>query len=164
MPSCFMVYRTTCPSLQKKRRRSHFYHRLAENRPSSASYLIWGKTTCVVQFKQPKLYLSDFSEANKEAFQLYSQQSWQHHLANNQVISPTNIGGSAQDKTQEISFSSTKYILLLIMKTFKRKEYNINTGKFQIYFRPSKFFMKFQSPPKENWASLSSEKNSAHLD
>lgn len=97
-----------------------------------------------------------FLKQIKEAFQLYSQQSWQHHLANNQVISPTNTGGSVQDKTQVISFSSTKYILLLIMKPFKRKEYNINTGKFQIYFRPSNFFMKFPSPPKENCASLSS--------
>lgn len=30
----------------------------------------------------------------KEAFELYSRQSWQHYLANNQVISPTNTGGS----------------------------------------------------------------------
>lgn len=97
-----------------------------------------------------------FLKQIKEAFQLYSQQSWQHHLANNQVISPTNTGGSVRDKTQEISFSSTKYTLLLIMKPFKRKEYNIKTGKFQIYFRPSNFFMKFPSPPKENCASLSS--------
>lgn len=97
-----------------------------------------------------------FLKQIKEAFELYSRQSWQQYLAKKLVLSPTNTAGSAQDKTQEISFSSTKYILLLNMKPCKRKEYNINTGKFQIYFRPSNSFMKFPSPPKENCASLSS--------
>lgn len=108
-----------------------------------AKLLVW------YNLNSPSYIYLIFLKQIKEAFELYSQQSWQHYLANKQVLSPTNTGGLAQDKTQEISFSSTKYILLLNMKPCKRKEYNINTGKFQIYFRPSNSFMKFPSPLKE---------------
>lgn len=153
MPSCSMVYRTTFPAF-RKRGKSNFCHRLAENSfhvPATsfrAKLLVWCSLNSLSY-----IYIIFLKQI--KAFGLYSRQNWQHYLANNQVLSPTNTRGSAQDKTQEISISSTKYILLPNTKPFRRKEYSINTGMFPIWFRSSNIFIKFPSPPKENCASLS---------